>query len=213
MGCGASSKKKEKDYEAKEPTATAAAPPADSVQGALRNGMRVRIDGLTGAVELNGKEGTISGFTESTGRYVVEVDGGVGQKSLKEANLTAAATRAAAPTRAASQASNKEPESRTPEKKQAAAASKPPEKKQTQPVEEKTSLEIGDRVRVGGLNGAIELNGQCAVVFGHDQATGRYIVEFENGQGVRKMKSDNLTPMGTATGALAAKARMMAGIS
>merc|ERR1712039_536630 len=72
--------------------------------------------------------------------------------------------------------------------------------------------DVGDRVRVGGLNGAVELNGKCAVVFSYDKQSGRYLVEFENGAGQRKLKLENLTAMGTSNGALSAKARMLAGL-
>merc|ERR1712232_1414171 len=46
---------------------------------------------------------------------------------------------------------------------------------------------IGDRVRIGGLNGAKDLNGQIGVIFGMDKESGRYIVEFENGAGQKKL--------------------------
>jgi len=73
-------------------------------------------------------------------------------------------------------------------------------------------FEIGARVLIGGLNGAIELNGQVAVVFGYDASAGRYIVELENGcPGVQKrVRAENLVSKGNSTGAVAARARMAA---
>jgi len=71
-------------------------------------------------------------------------------------------------------------------------------------------LAVGDRVVIGGLNGAVELNGKVAVVFGIDSEAGRYIVELENGGLQKKVRRENLTPTGTATGVLAARARAAA---
>merc|ERR1712029_847087 len=101
--------------------------------------------------------------------------------------------------------------------KKPAAAAKPAAKSQGLPSPPSGggaggALIPGDRVRVGGLNGAIELNGQVAVVFKEDKPSGRYLVEFENGAGQKMLKKDNLVPLGNSTGALAAKARMYAGV-
>eukprot|EP00439_Symbiodinium_sp_Y106_P083603 s1385_g23.t2 len=53
----------------------------------LGPGMRVRIQGLRGAPELNGLEATVVRLDEASGRYVVDVAAGRGQKSLKDSNL------------------------------------------------------------------------------------------------------------------------------
>jgi len=245
MGCGASTKKAvysaEHNEEQKKQTvgsgqaasstSRARATSTSSSGETLSPGTRVRIEGLTGAVELNGKVAVVCSLTESTGRYVVEIENGGGQKSLKKDNLNMAS----APTVVSASITKKsgQPESDT------SAQAQPPKRRNDPPsktrqdtpakkeVERQTSvkastksapsvapangeLTLGDRVRVGGLNGAIELNGKLAVVFGVDKPTGRYILEFENGAGQKKLKGDNLTAMGTATGPLAAKARMFA---
>ncbi|CAE7658662.1 unnamed protein product [Symbiodinium pilosum] len=54
---------------------------------ALTPGMLIRIQGLRGAPELNGLEATILRFDEASGRFIVNVSEGKGQKSLKDANL------------------------------------------------------------------------------------------------------------------------------
>jgi len=51
-------------------------------------GSRVRLQGLS-TVELNGRTAKVLQFVESTGRYVVELDGGGGQKSLRGESLAA----------------------------------------------------------------------------------------------------------------------------
>lgn len=61
------------------------APPPE--QPPLAAGARVKLQGLQGAAELNGRIGIILRFDTPAGRYVVEVDGGAGQKSLKGDNL------------------------------------------------------------------------------------------------------------------------------
>ena len=48
---------------------------------------RVEIYGLVGRAEINGTVGTISGFTPSTGRYSVAIEGTKKSASLKAANL------------------------------------------------------------------------------------------------------------------------------
>mmetsp|Transcript_44659 Transcript_44659/g.100074 ORF Transcript_44659/g.100074 Transcript_44659/m.100074 type:complete len:418 (+) Transcript_44659:60-1313(+) len=60
---------------------------ASAQERTLVPGVRVRIQGLRGAPELNGLEATVLRFDEASGRYVVDVAGGKGQKSLKDANL------------------------------------------------------------------------------------------------------------------------------
>jgi len=149
-------------------------------------GTRVRVSGLSGAAHLNDKEGNIKGKDEATGRYTVDIDG-EGEKNLKPENLT-----------------------------KASAVVKPKKAEETPsdtPAElREEGFKIGFQVRVGGLNGAKELNGQVGVIFGYDKEAGRYVLEFESG-GQKKIKKDNLTPMHVCTGALSAKARMMNGIA
>jgi len=175
-------------------------------------GQSVQIQGLTGAVEFNGLIGKILRLDESSGRYVVEVvkynddklkEPAREQKAFKGANLVAYnGDMPASPKVSAARAEReKEKERRSSEKQ---------EMKEPPKVGDFT---VGDRVRVGGLNGSLDLNGQIAVVFGLDKPTGRYLVEFENGQGQKKLQGKNLTGMGVATGALAAKARMFAQMS
>mmetsp|Transcript_43645 Transcript_43645/g.120798 ORF Transcript_43645/g.120798 Transcript_43645/m.120798 type:complete len:431 (+) Transcript_43645:61-1353(+) len=52
-------------------------------------GSRVTIAGLRGAPELNGRTARVCRFDPTTGRYVVELDGAGGQKSIRMDNLTA----------------------------------------------------------------------------------------------------------------------------
>merc|ERR1712039_450976 len=177
------------------------------------------IEGLQGAVELNGKAAVVKSFNETSGRYVVEIDGSSEQKSLKRENLNAATVVAASRSRT-STSSQKEQAQKEKDRSAASASTTKDlqakvEKKSTRAAQQSAGsggLEIGDRVRVGGLNGAVELNGRCAVVFSYDKQAGRYLVEFENGAGQKKLKIENLTPMGTSNGALSAKARMLAGL-
>jgi hypothetical protein len=192
----------------------------------LSAGTRVQIEGLTGAVELNGKTAVVKSRDEATGRYVVELEGAGGQKSLKTANLrpisptvvSASTKRPAQPEKAAADSANTKRPSQSEKAADATPAMQPAKKEKKDAKMKRASsaddgdFKIGDRVRVGGLNGAIDLNGKLAVVFGRDTPSGRYVVEFENGAGQKKLKADNLTAMGTATGPLAAKARMFAGI-
>merc|ERR1740121_1940085 len=49
----------------------------------------VTVDGLKGAVELNGCQGKVLGFIEATGRYQVQLDDVEGAKALKLENLRA----------------------------------------------------------------------------------------------------------------------------
>lgn len=90
-----------------------------------------------------------------------------------------------------------------------AKATSGPPKPQTSSEE---GFDIGARVLIGGLNGAKELNGKVAVVFGYDYSADRYIVELENGAaGVqKKIRACNLVSKGNSTGAVAARARMAA---
>mmetsp|Transcript_103396 Transcript_103396/g.183684 ORF Transcript_103396/g.183684 Transcript_103396/m.183684 type:complete len:236 (+) Transcript_103396:54-761(+) len=172
-------------------------------------GQRVQIGGLNGAKELNGQFAQVVKFDDSAGRYIVELESDGAQKSLKGANLTAASgskSGSSATTAASSGAAERE---RSKEKPKPAA----PPKTGGPPKDHDWQFKIGERVRAGGLNGAKELNGQLACVFGFDRPKQRYTVEFENGQGQRQLKADNLTSMGASTGALAAKARMFAEMS
>jgi hypothetical protein len=248
MGCGASAKSKDKystdattetsQEQTKQPASNGQAASSSSKATAgsgesLSEGTRVRIEGLTGAVELNGKVGVVRSLNESSGRYVVEIDGGE-QKSLKRDNLIVAnaptivsantkkSVQSESSTTAQAQPANKgsDPPSKTSKDTQ---AKKEAERKSSVKASKKADtpngavnlgeFTCGDRVRVGGLNGAIDLNGKLAVVFGLDKATGRYVVQFENGAGQKKLKADNLTAMGTATGPLAAEARMFAAMN
>eukprot|EP00747_Dinoflagellata_sp_TGD_P207760 gnl/TRDRNA2_/TRDRNA2_81294_c0_seq1.p1 gnl/TRDRNA2_/TRDRNA2_81294_c0~~gnl/TRDRNA2_/TRDRNA2_81294_c0_seq1.p1 ORF type:complete len:560 (+),score=87.35 gnl/TRDRNA2_/TRDRNA2_81294_c0_seq1:48-1727(+) len=52
----------------------------------LSQGAAVRLLGLTGAVELNGRRGVLVSFVEDSGRWMVDVDG-VGIKALRPENL------------------------------------------------------------------------------------------------------------------------------
>jgi len=62
--------------------------PHPDADAALTVGMYVLIGGLIGAVELNGREAVVTGRNAYTGRLIVELEGGGGQKSLKQENLT-----------------------------------------------------------------------------------------------------------------------------
>lgn len=184
--------------------------------GELAIGQRVQIQGLTGAVELNGKTGKIISLDESSGRYVVEVEPTGEQKKLKAANLVAHLD-IGGDSKDGLGPWQKERQKEWPgsPKVQAARAEREKEKETRASLPPKEppkagDFTVGDRVRVGGLNGALDLNGQIAVVFGLDKATGRYLVEFENGQGQKRLQGKNLSGMGNATGAMAAKARMFA---
>ncbi|CAJ1397685.1 unnamed protein product [Effrenium voratum] len=53
---------------------------------ALAAGAAVRVYGLQGAPELNGREAVVQSFDEASGRYIVELSGG-GTKKIKGANL------------------------------------------------------------------------------------------------------------------------------
>eukprot|EP00930_Biecheleria_cincta_P089483 TRINITY_DN78800_c0_g1_i1.p1 TRINITY_DN78800_c0_g1~~TRINITY_DN78800_c0_g1_i1.p1 ORF type:complete len:242 (+),score=51.82 TRINITY_DN78800_c0_g1_i1:122-847(+) len=181
------------------PAASAASKGGGGEEAPLAAGQRVQINGIKSAVELNGQYATVLKFDAGAGRYVVELEGDGGQKSLKRQNLTAVAG-------GGSSSSHEKVPSKARVKPKAAASPPAGDEADFRAGE----FTVGDRVRVGGLNGAIELNGQLAVVFAYDKAANRYLVEFENGQGQRKLQAKNLTAMGVATGALAAKARMFA---
>eukprot|EP00929_Paragymnodinium_shiwhaense_P019968 TRINITY_DN13447_c0_g1_i1.p1 TRINITY_DN13447_c0_g1~~TRINITY_DN13447_c0_g1_i1.p1 ORF type:complete len:235 (-),score=33.40 TRINITY_DN13447_c0_g1_i1:455-1159(-) len=174
----------------------------NGASAAFPTNQMVEIHGLTGAPEHNGKLGRILRLDEASGRYVVELECDGTQKSFKPANLKAAE---GAP-KAKAKSSEKVEAARKDREKEKAAMKK---ENATEPPKA-GDFTVGERVRVGGLNGNVELNGQLAVVFGMDKASGRYIVEFENGQGQKRLHGKNLTPQGIATGALAAKARMFA---
>eukprot|EP00928_Gymnodinium_smaydae_P056622 TRINITY_DN39987_c0_g1_i1.p1 TRINITY_DN39987_c0_g1~~TRINITY_DN39987_c0_g1_i1.p1 ORF type:complete len:242 (-),score=35.99 TRINITY_DN39987_c0_g1_i1:386-1084(-) len=160
-------------------------------------GQAVRVEGLNSAKELNGQTARIVNKDEASGRYIVEFRD-ASSKKLKAENLIAIP--------ASSSCSSPAPGVKLPP---VSPSPKPAERRRSS-IPKDAKFDVGDRVRVGGLNGALELNGQLAVVFGYDKATCRYIVEFENGAGQKKLKENNLTGQGVATGALAAKARMFA---
>lgn len=67
--------------------APSAPPRASEPPAPLVPGVRVLLHGLQGAADLNNKTGVIRRFDDTAGRYVVELDGGAGQKSLKAENL------------------------------------------------------------------------------------------------------------------------------
>lgn len=150
-------------------------------------GTRVRVSGLTGAAHLNGKEGNVAGKDAGTGRYTVDIDGEGEPKNLKPENLT-----------------------------KVSAVIKPKETENVPsglPAElQEDGFKIGFQVRVGGLNGAKELNGKVGVIFGYDKDAERYVLEFDAGS-QKKIKKENLVPLNVCTGALSAKARMMNGIA
>eukprot|EP00927_Polykrikos_kofoidii_P060481 TRINITY_DN55447_c0_g1_i1.p1 TRINITY_DN55447_c0_g1~~TRINITY_DN55447_c0_g1_i1.p1 ORF type:complete len:483 (+),score=93.42 TRINITY_DN55447_c0_g1_i1:130-1578(+) len=54
----------------------------------LSVGSRVTLGGLRGAAELNGRIATVLRFDSVSGRFVVDLEGGGGQKSLRPENLT-----------------------------------------------------------------------------------------------------------------------------
>jgi hypothetical protein len=148
-------------------------------------GTRVKVSGLTGAAHLNDKEGNIIRKDDATGRYTVDIDG-EGEKNLKPENLSKASS---------------------------VKTSKPDNMPSNLPPELlEEGFQIAQHVRVGGLNGAKELNGQIGVIFGYDKETQRYILEFE-ASGQKKIKKENMVPMNVCSGFLSAKARMMNGIS
>jgi hypothetical protein len=145
-------------------------------------GTRVKISGLKGAAHLNDKEGNILGKDEATGRYFVNVHG-EGQKNLQGVNLSKASSGVKAAPKAAPN-------------------------KDLAPELREAGWGIGFHVRVGGLNGAKELNGKVGVIFGYDKEVQRYVLEFE-GLGQRKIKKENMVPMNVSSGFLSSKARMM----
>lgn len=147
-------------------------------------GTRVTISGLAGAAHLNFKEGNILGKDEATGRYTVLIDD-EGEKNLKPENLSKASSGVKA------------------EKKKEVFS------KDVAPELQEEGFNIGQHVRVGGLNGAKDLNGKVGVIFGYDQEAQRYVLEFE-ASGQKKIKKDNMAPMNVSSGPLSAKARMMA---
>mmetsp|Transcript_12478 Transcript_12478/g.29284 ORF Transcript_12478/g.29284 Transcript_12478/m.29284 type:complete len:235 (-) Transcript_12478:132-836(-) len=170
-------------------------------------GERVSIQGLNGAVELNGKAGLVVRLDDSSGRYVVELECDGSQKSLKAVNLTAIDSASSSVKRTTGGVtSDKVQAAKTERAKQKAV--RDGEHGAARAPQSAGEFTVGDRVRVGGLNSALELNGQVAVVFGLDKASGRYVVRFENGAGQRKLQGKNLTAMGVATGPLAAEARL-----
>merc|ERR1711957_1100544 len=151
-------------------------------------GSRVVITGLSGAPHLNGKEGNVTGKDKDTGRFSVEIDGEEAPKDLKPDNL----------------------------RKASAVAKAKPAKSDDFPAHcpnecREAGYQIGQQVRIGGLNGAKELNGTVGVIFGYDKEAGRHVLEFE-GSGQKKIKKDNMTPLNVSSGALSAKARMMNGL-
>lgn len=149
-------------------------------------GARVTINGLSGAAHLNGKEGNVLGKDEASGRYTVEIDG-EGEKNLKPENLTKASAGV-----------------RAPAKKEEVRKDLPSELQED-------GFRIAQHVRVGGLNGAKELNGKVGVIFGFDKEAQRYILEFE-ASGQKKIKKDNCVPINVSSGPLSAKARMLNGM-
>jgi len=196
------------------------------MESTLPIGMQVRIEGLKGAAHLNGQLAVVCEINESAGRYIVELESSGEKKALKLQNLVAIGK---APSRAASasfkfnHAGQWQKSVELPKITRDSAPGRHPRgesssrKEPSPPMPEPDlragAFTVGDRVRVGGLNGAIDLNGQLAVVFGLDKTSGRYLVEFENGAGQKKLRLENLTPMGVATGPIAAKARMFASMN
>merc|ERR1712014_203023 len=110
-------------------------------------GTRVIISGLTGAKELNGKEANVVCLDKASGRYTVDVDDGIGRKNLKPENLS------------------KGSKSSNADQKPICHPDSPPELKEE-------GFQVGDKVRVGGLNGAKDLNGKVGVIFGYDKHAG-----------------------------------------
>lgn len=55
--------------------------------GTFAVGTRVQLHGLVGASSLNGRIASVKRFDASTGRYIVQLDGNGGEKSLKPENL------------------------------------------------------------------------------------------------------------------------------
>ena len=53
----------------------------------LRDGDRVELHSLVASADLNGLSGTIDGYDIDTQRYTVKLDGGKGDRRIKESNL------------------------------------------------------------------------------------------------------------------------------
>lgn len=188
-------------------------PSASDMESSLPIGTRVRVEGLTGAAHLNGQFGVVCGTNPDSGRYIVNLEGTDEKKSLKLQNLIAVGGAPKAKKKSVelpkineSKSSSTAPQRKAEGAGRSSSSSAPP----PEPDLKAGAFTVGDRVRAGGLNGAKELNGQLGVVFGLDKASGRYLVEFENGAGQKHLRLENLTAMGVATGHLAAKARMFA---
>merc|ERR1712139_146614 len=128
-------------------------------------------------------EANVVSKDNTTGRYTVEIDD-VGQKNLKPENISKVSTTTT-----------------TTEQKPNFLPTSPPELREE-------GFQVGDQVRVGGLNGAKDLNGKVGVIFGYDKEAGRYILEFE-ASGQKKIQKTNMVPMNVCSGFLSAKARMM----
>jgi len=205
---------------------------ADSADRPICVGSRVRIHGLNGGQDLNGKVGNVVKCPspgEPLGRYTVELAPNV-QKSIKFVNISlnlsdpeTTASSASANTLGMkgkmvdSPGNSNKPktrEERVQEAQEQQRKIKEENKRCRQDLGDtdikSSQFKTGSRVRVGGLNGSTQLNGQLAVIFDFDKSTAKYLVEFENGQGRRLLQGSRLTDMGVATGALAAKARMYA---
>ncbi|CAK0864779.1 unnamed protein product [Prorocentrum cordatum] len=73
------------------------APGNEAAAQGLSAGARVRLQGLQGAAELNGRAATVLRFEAASGRYVVELDGSGEQKSLRAGCLAPLAGGPASP--------------------------------------------------------------------------------------------------------------------
>lgn len=148
----------------------------------FRAGARVRDSGLTGAVHLNDKEGNIVLRSDATGGYIALIDD-EGHQSFKPENLTKVAAVI------------------KPKKEEDLSSDLPSELREV-------CFNIGCQVRVGGLSGAMWLNGQAAVIFGYDKEAGRYFLKFK-AAGQKKIKTKNMFPRSVWSGALSAKVNVV----
>jgi hypothetical protein len=128
----------------------------------LREGSRVRVDGLVSKPEMNGRTGVICGiFNAHTGRWTVELDDDDGSSSRTQIAIRPCNLKVT-------------PNAPIPQLPEVHSSSKPIT----------AELREGSRVRVDGLVSKPEMNGRTGVICGIFNAhTGRWTVELDDDDG------------------------------
>jgi len=143
----------------------------------IPKGAKVFLFGLHKLNALNGKSGTIRGFDDDSGRYIVELPG-IRPKKIKAENLQFGP--------------RKSPDKVSLCQRQIGATS------ELGP----SNLRSGAKVTVHGLKSPAATkghwNGMVATVHCFDKTTGRYVVAMPDGA-PRKIKGVNLVPLGSAS--------------